>query len=316
MARRARSETFGLAQIALAATIWGSIPVLVREVDASPFVIVFWRVFFAGLVIGGYLLVRGRLAEVKALPRRRVVTLVGMGALLTLNWVLFFGALTLTDVSVAVLLAYCGPVFVAALTPLLARQPFDKRVIVPLALALFGVVIIVGPNRISLDSSSSMLGAGMAFTSAITYAVLVLNAQRLVRGIPATVYMLVEYMTASLLLLPAVLLLSGPSGARQWGALIALGVVSTAITGFLFLSAIRTVRADHAAIITYAEPVSAVVFAAAFLAEPITATTIIGGVLVVTGGLLVARMRTGATVEGPPVLVREEVGSVALKREE
>lgn len=316
MARRARSETFGLAQIALAATIWGSIPVLVREVDASPLVIVFWRVFFAGLVIGGYLLFRGRLAEVKALPRRRVIALVGMGALLTLNWVLFFGALTLTDVSVAVLLAYCGPVFVAALTPLLAHLPFDRRVIVPLALALLGVIIIVGPNRISLDSPSSLLGAGMAFTSAITYALLVLNAQRLVRGIPATVYMLVEYTTASLLLLPAVLFLPGPSGVRQWGALVVLGVISTAITGFLFLSAIRTVRADHAAIITYAEPVSAVAFAAAFLAEPITVATIAGGALIITGGLLVVRMRTGVTVEGPPVMVREDVGNTALKREE
>jgi drug/metabolite transporter (DMT)-like permease len=65
------------------------------------------------------------------------------------------------------------------------------------------------------------------------------------------------------------------------------------------------VRADHAAIITYAEPVSAVLFAAAFLGEIIGAPTLLGGTLVIAGGLIVARLTpAAATVEGPPVPVQ------------
>ena len=98
-------------------------------------------------------------------------------------------------------------------------------------------------------------------------------------------------------------------------ALLALGVLNTAVAGFLFLSALRSVRADHAAIITYAEPVSAVVFAALLLAEPVSSSTIVGGVLVLSGGLLVARMRTLAPVERA-VIGSPEAGGPAREREE
>jgi len=272
-------------------------------VDASSFVIVFWRVAFAGLTLLTYLVARGRLREVLTLPRRRVFALMGMGALLTLNWVLFFTAISLTDVAVAVLLAYCGPVFVAALTPVVTREPFDRRVVLPLALALGGVAVIVNPAGAAFDGNQAVVGAGLAFASAVTYAVLVLNAKRLLQGIPATVYMVIEYGTACMLLLPVVLCSDGPSAPREWLSLAALGVVNTALTGFLFLSALRRARADHAAIITYAEPVSAVVIAALVLGEPLTAATVLGGALVVVAGIIVSRLRTGVTVEGPPMLL-------------
>ncbi|MDP2183621.1 MAG: EamA family transporter [Actinomycetota bacterium] len=299
-----RKETpAGLARVAIAATIWGSIPVLVRAVDTSSVVIVFWRVAFAGATLLLYLTFKKRLGEIVRLPTRRKLALMGMGALLTVNWLLFFTALQLTGVAVAVLLGYLGPVFVAAFTPLVAREPFDRRVVLPLALALGGTLVIVAPGEASsLGSPASMLGATLAFTSAITYAILVLNARRLVQGISASVYMVVEYSTAAVLLLPAAVLLPGPQAASEWGSLAALGVVNTALTGFLFLSALRNVRADHAAIITYAEPVSAVLFAAVFLGEPLTLATLLGGAAVIAGGIAVTRLRPMVAVEGPPVI--------------
>ena len=71
--------TLGLAKVAVAATIWGTIPVLVRTADSSPFVVVFWRVAFAGIVLAGYLAFAGRLGEVLAIPRRKKLALAGMG---------------------------------------------------------------------------------------------------------------------------------------------------------------------------------------------------------------------------------------------
>ncbi|MDP2402152.1 MAG: DMT family transporter, partial [Actinomycetota bacterium] len=237
-----------MTRIAIAATTWGSIGVFVRLVDAHPAVIVFWRVAFAGITIAIVAAYRDQLRALVRLPARKRLALAGMGALLALNWVLFMGALQLVDIAVAVLLAYCGPVFVAALTPLVMRERFDRRVIVPLLLALGGTAVIVSPSDISFADGTAALGATMAFGSAVTYALLILNAKRLLRGIPATVYMLGEYTAAGILLLPAVLLLDGPSMPMEWAALLALGVLNTALTGLLFLSGLRTVRADHAAI--------------------------------------------------------------------
>lgn len=60
-------------------------------------------------------------------------------------------------------------------------------------------------------------------------------------------------------------------------------------------------RTDHAAILTYVEPVSAVVFAALFLGESLTAATVIGGALVVTGGIVVARLEAREGLETLPI---------------
>jgi drug/metabolite transporter (DMT)-like permease len=242
------------------------------------------------------------------LPRRTKLALMGMGALLALNWVLFFTALQLTDVAVAVLLGYCGPVFVTAFGPLVTREPFDRRVIAPLSLALLGTALIVGPQQLQFAGGTRLLGAALAFCSAITYSILVLNAKRLIRNVPMSVYMLAEDTTAALVLLPFVLFAKGPHRAIEWGSLAVLGIVHTAMTGFLFLSGLRAVRTDHAAILTYAEPVSAVVFATIFLSEPLAWTTLAGGLAVVLGGVLVARMEPVAGIEAPvPVMDTDAV---------
>ncbi len=285
--------------------MWGSIALLVRATDAHPTVIVFWRVAFAALAIGAYLALKGRLGELPALPGRTKARIAAMGVLLALNWVLFLGALTLTKVAVAVLLGYLGPVFVAVLNPIVSRQPFDRRIALPLVLAMAGTALIVGPQDFSLDDGRHLLGAGLALASSFTYAVLIVFVKRLLRGIPASTYMLGEYLVAAAVLLPAALLLTGPVGAVEWAALATLGIVHTAFTGALFLTGLRLVPADRAAILTYAEPVSAVAFAALLLGERASTTTLLGGAAVVAAGVMVARLAPAATttVEGPPVPV-------------
>lgn len=300
-AGRAESVS-GLARVALAATTWGTIPIFVRMVHAHPAVIVFWRVVFAAGVALANLVLTGQLGALKALSRRRLAALLAMGCLLALNWGLYLGSLKLTTVAVAVLLAYLGPVLVAVLTPVLSSEGFDSRLVLPMALALAGVVAIVGPRDLGIRSHQEVLGAGMALASAFTYAALVLNAKRLMRGIPTGVYMLGEYVGAVMVLLPAVLLFDGPSTGPDWLGVAALGVLDTGITGMLFLSGLRLVRADHAAMLTYAEPVSAVLFSAAFLGETITAWTMLGGALIVISGVLVARMEPQPALEAPSPL--------------
>lgn len=297
------SERLGLAKVALAGLVWGSIALFVRQVDTSPFVIVFWRVAIAGALTALYVVLRGRTSELVALSPRKRMAIASMGALLAVNWVLFMGAFQLVDVAVVVLLGYLGPVLVAAFTPLIGKEPFDRRIVLPLLLSLVGTLIILGPRGIELNGGPESLGVAMALTSALTYAMLVLNARRLIQGVSTPVYMLGEYLGATILLLPAALLLPGPSTLAEWGSLGVLGSVHTAATALLIISALRTVRADRVAVITYAEPVSAVVFAAIFLGEPITTTTALGGLLVVAGGLMVAHLQPAGTPEGPQDLM-------------
>jgi len=236
----------------------------------------------------------GRLSEVTGLGRRKLGQVAVQGAILTLNWVFFLSALDMTSVATAELLGYTGPVFVAAFAPFVTGEGFDRRILIPLALSLGGIVVILAPQGLSLGSGREAWGALLAFASAITYATLLLRSKNILRGISGLSLMLIEYSVASLLLIPFVVWLyaqgRGPTSASSYAALLILGVVHTALTGVIFLGGLRRVRTDRAAVLTYAEPVSAVLLAALFLGEPLTVTTVVGGAMVVLGGLVVSRL--------------------------
>ena len=299
-----RHTLVGLLLIAAAGVIWGTIPLVLRAADGASLIKVFYRVLFAGIVIFVWLALRGGLGEVRRLPRRKLGQLVGQGAILTVNWVLFLTALDLTNVATAELLGYMGPVFVAALAPFVTGERFDRRIVLPMVLALGGIVVILAPQGLAVAGGKQLLGAVLAFASALTYAVLLLRSKRILLGVSGLALMLVEYTTASLLLLPFVVWLystgQGPTTGVSYGALAILGVVQTAFAGILFLTGLRRVRTDHAAILTYTEPASAVLFASVFLpGEPLTAATVIGGAMVVAGGALVARLDAKDVGHGP-----------------
>jgi drug/metabolite transporter (DMT)-like permease len=305
-----RDSLGGLLRVGAAAVIWGTIPYVLHAADGASAVKVFYRVAVAGIAMLLWMTVRGKLGELTSLSRKKLLMVVGQGVLLTVNWVLFLTALDWTKVAVAELLGYTGPVFVAALGPLVTKERFDRRIVLPLALALGGIVVILAPQGITFSSGRETWGAVLAFCSALTYAALLLRSKKIIKDISSSALMVVEYGVASLLLLPAMLLLPGPTTPVAWGALITLGLVQTAASGLLFLSGLRRVRTDHAAIIMYGEPASAVFFAAAFMGEPLTWPTVFGGAMVIGGGALVARLDAGFGPEAPQAESEDEPGPV------
>lgn len=298
-----RDTLIGLLGVGAAGLIWGTIPLVLRAADGASVIKVFYRVFFAGLVLLAWMAVTGSWSQLRDLPRKKVMQLIGQGAILTVNWVLFLTALDLTNVATAELLGYMGPVFVAILAPFVTGEPFDRRIVVPMVLALGGIVVILAPQGLAVANGRQLLGASLAFASALTYSVLLLRSKRILHGVTGPALMVVEYAVASVLLLPFVVWLyahgQGPTTLGSYGALAILGVVQTAFAGLLFLGGLRRVRTDHAAVLTYAEPASAVMFAAAFLGEPLTAATLAGGAMVIAGGALVARLDAKDVGFGP-----------------
>lgn len=293
----------GLVKVALAGIIWGTIPLALRAADGAPTVKVFFRVFFAAAVIGLWTLTGGRWRELARLDRAKWRQVITQGLLLTLNWFLFLTALDLTTVATAELLGYTGPVLVAMLTPLVTGDRFDRRILIPLGLALGGIIVILAQHGLTFGSGPQALGAMLAGASAFTYAALLLRSKKIIRGISSGALMLGQYGVASLVLLPFVIYSyangDGPGSAGSYAALVTLGVVHTALAGFIFFSGLRRVRADHAGILMYAEPVSAVIFAALLLGEPLTLATVVGGMMVVLGGVLVARIEPMPGIETP-----------------
>jgi drug/metabolite transporter (DMT)-like permease len=97
----------------------------------------------------------------------------------------------------------------------------------------------------------------------------------------------------------------------ELGYLVLLGVVFTAVTGYLYVRLIRKVTAQAMGILAYLEPVSATLLAWLLLGEALTWQTALGGALIIVGGLAVVffEPEDAAAVEVSPQPAESRMGA-------
>jgi drug/metabolite transporter (DMT)-like permease len=67
----------------------------------------------------------------------------------------------------------------------------------------------------------------------------------------------------------------------------AMGLISQTLGTTLFYTGLRTMKAQHSAILTYVDPLAATILASLFLAEQITFGSVIGGTLIIASGIMI-----------------------------
>jgi drug/metabolite transporter (DMT)-like permease len=86
-----------------------------------------------------------------------------------------------------------------------------------------------------------------------------------------------------------------PNGAREWAAVLVLGVLLTGVSTLVYVSLLRHVTAQAAGVLTFLEPVAGVLLAWALVDERPGAATLAGGVLVLASGLAVVLLEPAET---------------------
>jgi len=270
-------------QIAGTAAFWGSIGLVVRQIDLPAVVIVTFRVGIAAVGLAAFLAVRpdGRGRHLLLAHPARTLA---QGAILAVHWVLFFAALQRAPVGTVVLVVFVSPVLVAALAPFVLHEAFTRRVGLALVLALGGSVLVLGPGADGVET----IGLVYALLAALLLAALVLNAKVLTPVYGGLRLTLAQCTVAAVILVPFALLTGDPVPLRaDVGWLVLLGLVHTALALVVYLSAFPRVPATHISVLSYLEPVSAAILGWLVLDETMTAGTIVGGLLVIAAGILV-----------------------------
>ena len=129
--------------------LWGSTAILGKSIHLTALPLVFYRVTIVTLLMGVVLAYRRIPLRV---PRLRAFELGGAGALVALHWVLFYGAIKVAGVSVAVLCLSSVTFFTALLEPMFFRRRVRRHELALGALVLVGVVMLLrfevhGPSR-------------------------------------------------------------------------------------------------------------------------------------------------------------------------
>lgn len=291
------------ANLALAglATSWGLIAVLVAAVELEAEPLAFLRLGLAAATLGLAAVLVGRTDLLR--PAGRLPALAALGVMQGAHWLLFFEAVKLGSVALAVLTFYTAPLVLAVLAPALLPERLSRVALAALVPGAAGIVLVaLGSGEHGGGVSAWALAAGLG--SAVTYAMLVILSKRLLIGRvePLTVAFW-DCLVGTVAVAPA-LLLAGrvlPAGGREWGAVLLLGVVFTGLSTLVYTALLRQVTAQAAGILTFLEPVAAVLLAWALLDDRLDARTLAGGGLVVLAGALVVALEPtdAAAAEAP-----------------
>lgn len=273
--------------LVLSMLIFGSIGLFVRLVPLPSAAVALCRGGIGALVLFGAGALGRRRMDWSAI-RRNLPLLIGAGLALGVNWILLFEAYRYTSVSVATVCYYFAPVLVALASPLLFRERLSPLRLCCVGVALAGLGLLLSGSLQDGSAAGVLLGLG----AAVLYALIVLLNKFLqdIGGIERT---FTQLGGSALSLLPYVLLTGGFAGFRptplSFSALGLLCLVHTGLAYLLYFSAVGQLPGQTVAVLSYIDPVFAVLLSALVLREPLTLLQIAGGALILGAALLSER---------------------------
>ena len=273
--------------------IFGSIGIIVRGIALSSAQIALIR----GVIGSVFLIIAGLIMKKKPSTeaiRRNFIYLLLSGAALGFNWILLFEAYRNTSITNATFTYYLAPVIVVFLSPFIFRERLNLKKIIPIIFAVIGMLLLVLTCGEKNTYGNGLLGIGFGLGAALLYAmVIILN--KLIKGLRGIETTIVQLTMASLVLAPYVILRGSFElsvlGAGDMILLILVGLLNTGLAYLLYFSSIQKLESQTVAILSYIDPVSAVLMSGILLGEKITAIQLVGGILILGGTFMSGRDR-------------------------
>lgn len=262
-------------------TIFGTIGLFVRNIPLPSSEIALYRAVLAAILIGAFLLVTKQkipFAKIK----KEIPLLVLSGVAMGFNWILLFEAYKYTTVSVATLSYYFAPVIVTVACPILFKEKMGAKQVICFVMSTLGIVLITGIGDLS-QGSSHIKGILFGLCAATLYATVILlnKFTKTVDGIHRT---FMQFLSAIAVLVPYVLFTDGVNigtlNGRGWVFLLVIGLVHTGITYCLYFSSLKEMSGQKVAILSYIDPLVAVLISVVVLKEPLTPLQAVGGLMI------------------------------------
>lgn len=269
--------------------IFGTIGLLRRALPVPSGFLAMLRGLLGSLSLLLWVLLRGgrlsREAVHANLPR-----LLLSGVLMGFNWILLFEAYRYTTIAVATLCYYMAPLFTLAAAPLVLKERLTLRKALCLTVALLGMVSVSGVARAGFSGTAEWRGAALALAAAVLYATIVLMNKQM-RGIGAYDRTIVQLGVAGAVLIPYVAFAEKSLAAVVFtpaviAFLLVAGLIHTGLAYALYFSSVDFLPAHTLALMSYLDPVVAVLLSALVFREPMTFSEILGAVLILCSAII------------------------------
>lgn len=208
------------------------------------------------------------------------------GVMIGGNWILLFEAYRYTTVSVATICYYMAPVFVILLAPFLLKEKMTVKKGICSFIALVGMAFVSGVIE---NGFSGIKGVVFGLLAACLYAaVMIMNKK--IEGLTAFERTIFQLGSAAVSIVPYVIITEDFSKIEispfAISMVVLVGIVHTGVAYALYFGSMAKVPAQTAALLSYVDPVVAVLLSAFVLREKISVIAIVGVVLVLGSALV------------------------------
>lgn len=274
-----RLKAYGMYTLSL--LIFGTNGVFVSNIFLASSQIVLLRTLIGGALLTCLVLLCGGFD--KESVREEWKPLLLGGTVLGLNWIALFEAYRLLNVSLATLIYYVGPILVLLFSPILFREKLTGRKSLSVLIVAIGLVCISGSIVVT---GASSLGLVAAILSALLYSALIVFNKQIIRtdGMQTAA---IELDVAFVVVSVYTLCTSGVPHITgdDLPYIAVIGLINTGLAYLLYFSGLQKLSGQSVALISYLDPVSALLFSALLLHEIMTPVQVIGAVLIIGGAM-------------------------------
>ena len=279
-------------QLIFTMLLFGTIGTLSRYIDMPSSVIALGRAFFSVLTIILILALRRQKLDWDDI-KRNIGWLTLSSVFMCCNWVCQFEAFKYTTIAVSTLCYYMQPVFYILAAAIVIKEKLSPRKLVCVAVAFCGMIFVSGVLQTGFHISE-LKGVLFGIAGGFFYAMVVL-INKYMKDISPVNTTIMQMALVSLIMLPYSAATGGLAAARVTTVgiicLIVLGALHTGIAYIIYFDAVNKLSAQTVGILSYIDPVEAVLLSAFFLKEPLTIWTIIGAVMIL-GATAVSELGT------------------------
>lgn len=265
----------------VAMTVWGTLGLFVRYIPLPSGELALYRALIAVLLLGAYLLFTRQTIPFRRI-KREVPLLLLSGVAMGFNWILLFEAYKYTSVSVATLSYYFAPVIVTLVCPFLFHERLTPKQLVCFAMSTLGIILITGLSGAG-SSGTDLIGIGFGIGAAVLYASVVL-INKFIKGVEGLHRTFLQFVAALVVLLPYVAFAGGfhlaSLDGTGWICLLIVGFIHTGVAYCMYFPSLKELPGQKAAILSYIDPLVAVLVSVFLLEESLTLPQAVGGLLI------------------------------------
>lgn len=268
-------------KLTVSMVIFGTIGLFVRNVGLPSGEIALYRAVMATVLVGLVLLVSNQRIDFSKIKKELPLLLLS-GVAMGFNWILLFEAYNYTTVSAATLSYYFAPVIVTLACPLLFKEKMGIKQWLCFGFSTLGIVLITGIGDLS-GGNDHIKGIAFGLGAACLYATVIL-LNKFIKGVQGLHRTFLQFIAAVAVLVPYVALTDGCNlgtlDTKGWVYLLVIGLVHTGITYCLYFSSLKELPGQKAAILSYADPLVAVLCSVLVLHESMSVWQLLGGALI------------------------------------